>query len=95
MTINVIEEIKNLIKNGDYDLTYHAYEEMAEDNLSILDIEKAVLTGKITKIQKDNLYGSKYIIEGIGLDLTTHIGIVGRKKETGIFLVITVYVIND
>ncbi len=33
--------------NGEYDLTRHAVDEMAEDNLGILDIENAILDGEI------------------------------------------------
>lgn len=94
MKKRIIEEIKNKVKLNSYDLTYHAYEEMAEDGLSIIDVENAVLTGDFIKTQKD-IKGSKYIINGYGKDLTTRIGIVGRIKETGIFLIITVYVINE
>jgi hypothetical protein len=34
-----------LLRN--YDMTIHAMEEMAEDNLDILDIEHAILNGQI------------------------------------------------
>jgi U3 small nucleolar ribonucleoprotein component len=34
-------------------MTFHAEEEMADDNLSIFDIERVVLTGKIVERQKD------------------------------------------
>ena len=67
-------------------MTYHAVEEMAEDELGILDVENAVLTGKITERQEDDPRGIKYIIEGVGRDQTTPIGVVGRFKETGTFL---------
>lgn len=41
--------------------------------------------------EKDDPRGTKYIIEGRGLDKVTLIGVVGRFKETGVFLIITVY----
>jgi len=94
MKKRIIEEIKNNVKLNQYDLTYHAYEKMAEDGLSIIDIENAILTGELMETQQD-IKGSKYIISGNGRDLTTRIGIVGRIKETGIFLIITLYVINE
>ena len=93
MPRRVIEKIRDAIKTGNYDTTYHAVEEIAEDELGILDVESAVLNGKITKRQRDDPRGTKYVIEGVGRDGSTPIGVVGRFKETGIFLIITVYAI--
>ncbi len=67
---------------------------MAEDKLGILDVESAVLSGKIKKRQKDDPRGVKYVIRGVGSNQSTPIGVVGRFKETGIFLIITVYAIT-
>lgn len=33
-------------------MSVHAMEEMAEDNLDILDVEQAVLTGQIVRTEK-------------------------------------------
>ncbi|MBN1901078.1 DUF4258 domain-containing protein [Candidatus Sumerlaeota bacterium] len=91
MPQGVIDRIRNAIRTGNYDLTHHAIEEMAEDNLGIYDIESAFLNGKIIRIEKEDPRGTKYVIEGIGVDQSTAIGVVGRFKETGIYLIITVY----
>lgn len=90
----IIDRIRNAIRSGNYDMTHHAVEEMAEDNLGILDIESAILSGQITKIERDDPRGTKHIIEGIGIEQFTSVGVVGRFKETGIFLIITVYEIT-
>jgi len=50
--------------------------------------------GKIIKKEKDDPRGVRFIIKGVGVDLFTSIGIVGRFKETGVFLIITVYKIT-
>ena len=94
MPRRVIEKIRNVIRTGNYDTTYHAVEEMAEDGLGILDVESAILNGKIAKRQRDDPRGIKYVIEGVGRDGATPIGIVCRFKETGTFLIITVYAIT-
>jgi hypothetical protein len=39
-------------------MSAHAMEEMAEDFLTILDVEEAVLTGQITRITKDDPRGT-------------------------------------
>lgn len=93
MPRRIIDKIRNTIRTGNYDVTYHAVEEMAEDKLGILDVESAVLSGKIIKRQKDDPRGVKYV-KGVGSNQSTPIGAVGRFKETGIFLIITVYAIT-
>lgn len=49
MPRRIIDKIRNAIRTGNYDVTYHAVEEMAEDKIGILDVESAVLSGKIIK----------------------------------------------
>ena len=94
MAQRIIDRIRNEVKSGNYDMTRHATEEMAEDELGIYDIECAILKGKIIKKEKDDPRGVKFVIKGVGVDLSTSIGIVGRFKETGVFLIITVYKIT-
>ncbi|HHT9125654.1 MAG TPA: DUF4258 domain-containing protein [Candidatus Brocadiia bacterium] len=94
MSQQIIAKIWYAIKTGDYDMTHHAFEKMADDKLGVFDIETAVLSGQVVKIEKDDPRGSKYVINGVGTDQTAPIGVVGRFKETGIFLIITVYQIK-
>ena len=91
MRTRIIDKIREAIRNGNYDLTHHALEEMAEDDLIIFDIENAILTGNIIKLQRNDPLGTKYIIEGVGIDKSIIIRTVGRFKETGTYLIITVY----
>ncbi|MGR3220970.1 MAG: DUF4258 domain-containing protein [Candidatus Anammoxibacter sp.] len=94
MPLKIINKIRNSVMTGNYDITYHGIEEMAEDNFTILDVECAILNGRITKREKDDPRGVKYVIEGTSSDRITPIGVVGRFKETDIFLIITVYEIT-
>lgn len=91
MPRRIIEKIRDAIRTGNYDMTCHATEEMAEDELGIFDIKSAILSGKVIKKEKDDPRGVKYVIKGVGTNQTTPIGVVGRFKETGVFLIITVY----
>jgi Domain of unknown function (DUF4258) len=59
-------------------MTVHAMEEMAEDNLDILDVEHAILDGQISRIEKGDPRGTKYVIEGFAVDGQTLVGTVGR-----------------
>lgn len=95
MTQRIIQRIREKIRLGQYDMTVHAMEEMAEDNLDILDVEHAILNGQITSSEKDDRRRTKYVIHGISVDKHTEIGVVGRFKETGRYLIITVYEIFD
>jgi hypothetical protein len=94
MPHRVLGRVQAAIIRGEYDLTFHAVEEMAEDNLGILDVESAVLDGKIEKTETDDMRGPRHTIVGPSADGKTLVGIVGRFKETGVFLVITVYEIG-
>jgi hypothetical protein len=72
-------------------MTAHAMEEMAEDILSILDVESAVLTGEITRTEKGDPRGTKYVVTGIADDKKTRVGVVGRFITARRFLIVTVY----
>jgi hypothetical protein len=70
-------------------------EEMAEDDLDKLDIEEAVLNGRVVRTNKREPLGPKYTVEGLALDGETPVGVVGRSSSTSRFLVITVYEIHE
>ena len=91
MPRRIIDKIRDAVRTGNYDMTYHAVEEMAEDELGISDVESAVLNGKIMERERDDPRGVKYVLKGLGPDRSISVGVVGRFKETGIFLIITVY----
>ncbi|HYN87583.1 MAG TPA: DUF4258 domain-containing protein [Ardenticatenaceae bacterium] len=95
MVWHQLDRIRELVLAGDYDLTRHAVDEMAEDALTVSDVEHAILTGEVTKAQPNDPRGPKYIIVGIGTDQRTEVGVVGRLTETGIFLIITVYEVSE
>jgi hypothetical protein len=75
-------------------MTIHAAEEMAEDDLDILDIEEAILNGQIVDRTKRDPRGTKYTVEGLALDGETPVGIVGRFHGSDRFLIITVYEVS-
>ena len=66
-------------------------EEMAEDDLDILDVEQAVLNGQVVRREKDDPRGMKYVIEGLAADGETSVGVVGRFLDGERYLIITVY----
>jgi hypothetical protein len=72
-------------------MTVHAMEEMAEDDLDILDVEQAVMTGRVVRREKDDPRGTKYIVEGFATDGETSVGVVGRFQGREHYLIITIY----
>lgn len=75
-------------------MTVHAVEELAEDGLDIADMEHAVLTGRVARIERDDPRGNKYVIEGMAADGARPVGVVGRFKGDERYLVITAYAIT-
>jgi hypothetical protein len=76
-------------------MSAHAMEEMAEDALDIDDVEYALLNGEIRRIERDDLRGDRYVIQGIAVDDITPVGVVGRFASSERYLIITVYMVTD
>jgi len=72
-------------------MTLHAEEEMDNDDLSILDIERCILNGAIIERHKDIQTGEwKYTI--IGSSLSNHkVEVITKTSLTGKLVIITVY----
>jgi uncharacterized protein DUF4258 len=86
-----IERIREKFRLRRYDMTAHATEEMAEDDLDIIDVEHAVRTGRVAQIQRDDPRGNRYVLEGTATDGATLVGVVGRFLASGRYLIVTVY----
>jgi len=75
-------------------MTAHATEEMAEDGLSIVDVEHAVLTGRVIRIQRDDPEGTNACSKGRLQTGATRVGVVGRFSVSARYLIVTVYRID-
>ena len=88
----ILKQMREKIRTRQYVMTIHAEEEMTDDNLSIFDVERVVLTGRIVERQKDqNTAEWKYLVEGetIAGNLTV---VVAKISVIGKLVIITVYV---
>jgi hypothetical protein len=57
--------MREKIRTRQYVMTLHAEEEMNDDDLSIFDMERAILTGTVTERQQDLVTGEwKYLVAG-------------------------------
>jgi Domain of unknown function (DUF4258) len=91
MSRGEIDRIRGKVRLRQYDMSAHAMEEMAEDFLTIEDVEEAVLNGRISRVETDDPRGTRYIIVGTAVDRQTPVGVVGRFASNGRYLVTTVY----
>jgi aspartate 1-decarboxylase len=95
MPKRTLDRIRKAVRLGEYDVTKHAVDEMAEDALDIVDIETAILNGIIVKTEKDDPRGTRYTIHGTAADGVTLTGLAGRFTETGRYVIITAYKVTD
>jgi hypothetical protein len=87
----ILESFRDRIRILDYVITLHAEEEMDDDDLSVFDLESAVLTGEIVERQRDSLSREwKYVVNGKALDGAS-VGVVAKLSLTGRLVIITVY----
>ncbi|MBA2352157.1 MAG: DUF4258 domain-containing protein [Burkholderiales bacterium] len=86
-----ISQFRHLIRTLNYVVSTHAAEELEDENLSILDLENIVLTGQITKRQRDaQTREIKCVVSGVTLDGASAEAVV-KVGFTGKLIVITVY----
>jgi hypothetical protein len=91
MASRELQRIRNAVLDHRYVLTEHAYEEMERDQLDVLDVESAVLTGEIEQALTQDPRGTRYVVVGKATDQETPVGVVVRFVKHDQLLVITVY----
>jgi TolB-like protein len=91
MASRELERIRRAVLEQRYALTEHAYDEMDADHLDVLDVEAAILTGRIDQRLTKDPRGTRYVITGKATDETTPVSVVVRFVEHDQLLVLTVY----
>ncbi|NQT25935.1 DUF4258 domain-containing protein [candidate division KSB1 bacterium] len=87
----IIKTIREKIRTNQYVITLHADEEMDNDDLSIFDIERCILNGKITERNKEKETGEwKYTVIGHSIQ-GYQVGMITKISITGKLVIITVY----
>ena len=88
----ILNEMRDKIRERKYVITIHADEEMNDDCLSIYDVERGILTGKIAERLKDKVTAEwKYRITGQTVD-GGEVEVIAKLSPTGKLVIITVYV---
>jgi rRNA processing protein Krr1/Pno1 len=86
-----ITRIRDLVRALNYVVSIHAADELQDDNLSILDLENIVLTGRIIERQRDrHTRETKVVIGGLTREGTAAEAVV-KIGPTGTLFFITVY----
>ena len=70
-------------------------DDLGADSLDIVDVETAILNGRITKTETDDPRGPRYTVHGVAADGVTPTGCVGRFTDAGRYLIITAYEVTD
>lgn len=87
-----IDTIREKLSRGEYEFAIpHFFEEMADEDLILADIEHAVLQGSIHRTLTRDPRGTRYVVIGSATD-GREIAIICRIKSTGKLLFITTYV---
>ena len=88
----ILRVMRDKIRKREYVMTIHAEEEMNNDCLTIYDVERGILTGKILERQKDTeITEWKYRINGQTIS-GGEVEIIAKLSPTGKLVIITVYV---
>ncbi len=87
----VLRRMRDKVRTRQYVMTLHAEEAMSDNELTIFDVERGILTGEIIERQKDRATGEwKYLIQGRTI-AGEEIVVVAKISLTGTLVIITVY----
>ena len=88
----ILKVMQDKIRKRDYIMSLHAEEEMENDELTIYDVERGILNGKILERQRDKDTAEwKYKVNGQTIS-GGEVEVVAKLSPTGKLVIITVYV---
>jgi hypothetical protein len=88
----ILNVMREKVRALQYVMTLHAEEEMDSDDLSIFDVEQAILTGWVIERQRDGETNEwKYLIKGKSVEGGGVVAVC-KLSSTGKLIIITVYV---
>jgi hypothetical protein len=91
----ILERMRKLVRGGQYVLTVHAVEALQDDELTVFDVERCLLRGRIVEKQRDRQRREwKYLVQGPAVDGAPMV-IVGKIGRTGRLVILTVYLVES
>ncbi len=86
-----MRQMREKVRTRQYVMTLHGEEEMDEDELTIFDVESAILTGVIFERQRESATAEwKYLLRGQAVNQEDAI-VVAKLSPAGLLVIITVY----
>jgi len=89
--MRIIDRLREKVRSGEYILSYHAVDEMRDDEFEEEDVEAAILSGRVVRTQKDRLGRRKSTVEGIARDKRRLRTICRFADASGKLVIITIY----
>lgn len=88
----ILKQMREKIRACQYIMTLHAEEEMSDDDLTVFDVEHAIIIiGKIVERQRDQKTGEwKFLVKGKALT-GNEIIVVTKLSPTDKLVIITAY----
>ena len=90
-----IRRIRLALKEGRYEYSIHALEEMDEDQLADSDVYEATMKGKIVARLTGDPRGTRFVVRGLAVDKETGVEVVCRFLSSAILRIITVYAVEE
>ena len=87
----ILRQIRALVRRGEYVLSVHAENEMADDCLTDQDLEAAILNGRIVRRERDPIGRPKYVLEGTAMDGRGLTAVAQPFQTRQLILIITAY----
>ena len=78
-----IDEIRQLVQAGRYEVSIHAQQERLEDDLDIDEIEVALLQGELIEEYPNDPRGPSCLVGGLAGARPIHVVRMGHEKTTG------------
>lgn len=87
----ILRLMREKIRTWQYVMTLHAEDEMNDDDLSIFDVERAILTGDVIERQEDHATGEwRYFIAGQSIH-SEDVEVIVKISVTEKLVIIAVY----
>jgi Domain of unknown function (DUF4258) len=90
-----IRRIRSALREGRYEYSIHALEEMDEDALIDSDVYEVVMRGKVVAKLTGDMRGPRFVVRGPALGKETQVDVVCRFVPSAILRIITVYVVEE
>ncbi len=92
--MTILGTIREKVRNQEYEFALpHFFEEMANDDLILADIESAIANGRVRRRFSRDPRGTRYEVVGPATD-RRQVAVICRIKATGKLLFITTYLLG-